>query len=457
MHKTCYQKLVEAVVANPDKNFIMDDFVGFSRRGQNVLDFESWVKTAKWVLDVLKEQEGTLNQKKEYCRSNFKSLLTKVVPKVPQYSLFDEEVRTILKAEKLGKGKTGEILRYQDCFGEKNVVSYPHRHIPYQEGGRKDILLVFSGYHGTGTYAAEAFYEYVKSHKSLPYGIMLLGLEDNQNLTEFNNSFSLRKSSEYRMYMRQLIALGLPKGLLKKLLMTPNDTSTFQNIALIADTMRKYHLSDVNLICITYPLYQLRVASEVSFGLSKLDNIGNAWVRIADLPIKGLSGVARAVDVYEKVGMEVPLHALFNTRIFSYDKPEMQLADLTMANSIAHLFRQHGVERFAIEGFDKYPERFKGLAPLFLGYSYPNVVKELCGTDELVSSVLKIIRTLMLDNYDKGASGKAQDTQMLDNTLLTASRLVSAGLTSFELMIRGRLMSEEQFLEKVLAFQRSGK
>lgn len=447
---TCYERLVKAIVKNAkydeDKvDFQMSAFPGFEKRGHTEQEFDDWKNLVFWVLDILKTHEGSINAKKEYCRQMVSS---SGVTEIPRYRLYPEEIATILAAEQFGRGDCGEVLTY----GDKNVVSYDYRHIPYREGGRKDILVVFSGAPESGVKAAEAVYHYIHNHKALPFGVMFLGLQDNQNLTEFSPEFKIRKNSEYRMYLRQMLMLGIPKGLLRKLLMSPRDTSTAENIQLIKETLIHYDVNcDVNLICVTYPLYQMRVATELSFGLQNWDNV---WVRIADIEPKRFSSAVEGALACEGVEeSKIGRRVTENLRIFSYDRPEAQMADLTLANCVAHLFREHGKTRFALPNLGEYPQQFKALAPLFLGYSYPNVVNELCGTDETVAAVLKIIRTLMIDAYDEGASGAAWDKQQLESTMNMAYRLVAEGLVSPEILLKGRLMEEDEFLAAVLKCQ----
>ena len=111
---------------------------------------------------------------------------------------------------------------------------------------------------------------------------------------------------------------------------------------MVKETLAHYGVrEDVNLICVTYPLYQMRVATEFSFGLQ---DVANAWVRIADIEPKMFSSaaygamVSQGVIAEERIGRRVNE----NLRIFSYDRLDMQLADLTLANGVAHLFREHG-------------------------------------------------------------------------------------------------------------------
>lgn len=437
MQKTCYQKLVERVVSDEDNalfcTLFREEYPEFSRRGHSVDEFQDWMFLVTAVYELLNEHpELSLNAAKEYARRHIKL-------NIPRYRLTEDELQTVYEAEKFGAGHAGVLYEYENACGQKDVRACPLAEIPCREGGRKDVLVVFSGHHESAAMAVLGLYEYVRRHRCLPFGVMFLGLEDNQNMTEFNPKFKLRKSSEYRMYLRQMLALGVPHELLARLLMKPNDTSTAGNIELIADTLRKYDLHDVNLICVTYPVYQMRVASEVPWGLCRL-GITDVCVRIAMVPVKPTETENTAVDLRE--------------RVFSYDQAEYQLADLSLANGIAHLFREQGKTRFALPGCGEgqYPERFKVLAPLFLAYSYPNVVHELAGTDEMAASVLKIIRTLMLDVYDKGVSGKVQDEQMVAHTETIKQVLLLSSLATAEVLEKGCMMSCAEWLEKLNAF-----
>ena len=152
---TCYQRLVQTIVedARNGMNFDyeMAAFPGFERRGHSESEFRDWVKTVKWVLNILNTHDGSLNQKKDFCRQRVSAA---GVYKVPFYRLREEELQIIASAERFGRGDAGEVLRY----GDRNVVSYDYRHIPCHEDGRKDILLVFSGAPESATKAAEAVY-----------------------------------------------------------------------------------------------------------------------------------------------------------------------------------------------------------------------------------------------------------------------------------------------------------
>lgn len=441
MEKTCYQELAEKIINGKSPkmfcSLLQEEYPKFALRGHSMQEFDAWMHIIYAVYELIMEYpELGLNEIKKIARKNLKF-------DVPCYRLTEKERDLIYQAERFGAGGRGKLFGYTDKSGNKNVVAYPCMHIPCQEGGRKDIFVVFSGHPESAAVAAQALYGYVKQHRQLPYGIMFLGLCDNQEMTDFSDKFKLRKQSEYRMYLRQMLALGVPKELLAKLLMRPNDTSTADNIQLIADTLRRYDVHNANLICVTYPVYQMRVATEVPFGLKNL-GVCDAWVRIASIPVKPTK---HAVEMMDSLSS-------FVERKFSYDMAEFQLADLSIGNCVAHLFREQGKARFALPWckVGEYPEKFKPLLPLFLAYSYPNVAYELAKTDDVVASVLKIIRTLMLDVYDIGISGKMQDQQMLENTRMFGAMMVTKHLVTPEVLDKGCRMSCDEWLDRLSEF-----
>lgn len=418
--KTCYQMLVEAIVANPNVEPKYADFPEFAERGHSAEEFANWVETAQMVLSELSNNDGNVNKTKAECREQY----LKELMKVPFYRLTTSEIETIKDSEWYGCGKNDSLIFTYD---DKDVESFAHKYLYCNEGGRKDILVVFSGHPRTGIWAAETVFAYVDRYQKLPDGVIFLGLHDNQGMTHFSNGYKFRRGSEARMYQRQMLAQGLPKSWLNKFLMEPSDTSTEENAELLVETCRKYGLDKegINLICVTYPAYQLRVATELSFALK--DKLPKAWIRIAHV-----------TPCMEELGEK---------RYFSYEKPEGQLPDLTFANCVAHLFREWGVKRFhprCLE--DEYPEEYKPLAPLFLAYSYPNVVNELCGTDMTVAAVLKVIRTLMLDAYDEDVDDKRWDEKMQEDTCAAnLSRMLSRQVVP-TVVFHGAYMTEQEFL-----------
>ncbi len=480
---TCYEQIIAELVKNPTAEIFYEDYPEFEQRGHTESEVKTWLDYANLAL-FLMNCSGNINQKKAFARAvvsfyrektitAMNSLLGAAVPleldlkldnlpwqlkniknnPIINYRLLPDEISTILQAERLGRGHQGTILSYEDKYGKKSVVSTGYRKIVSNLGGRKDIFVVFSGHQQTGPKAAEAIYRYIAINEKLPEGVIFLGLEDNQNLTEFNDAFVIRQKSEYQMYYNELKALGLPEKWLDQLAMIPTDTDTFQNIGFLVNTLKKYRLDNVNLYFISYPAYQLRVATEFAFGLTAREDAPDCHIFIADIAPKRFADKDEAFQALMcgTINMEEYNHLDFDDfRILSYDKPEMQLLDLSLANCVAHLYREHGKTRFAIPELVQYPDCFKALVPLGLGYSYPNVVNELCGTDETVAGILKIMRTLMLDEHDKGLSGASQDAQQQWYVNQTGKKLVAKKLTTPNILKNGCQMTVKEFLSEIL-------
>lgn len=485
-----YEQIAVAISINPSQILFAEDFPDFFERGHSAKEFKSWVQYLHLAYDILQNGQGGINDKKDYAVAliNFlrepseenHTVYQEMADKVqllepsqiaydvsenliPEYHLYHEELQLIRDAEKYGRGEHGLMLNYTDfncatgLFEQKDVVSYDYRKIPANEAGRPDIFVCFSGHHETGIKMVEGFYHYFKAHGKLPEGIMFLGLTDNQGLTFWNDAFKFRKSSEYRMYLRHALALGIPKGLLRKFLMTPKDTSTSDNSILIVDTMKKYALDDVNLIMFGYPLYQKRMACQIPFEVSKIIDAPSAWFRIASIPTKEYDTI-ESIAYYNPEADNAAIEDLKYRylRILSYDRLTKQLADLSFGNCIAHLFRKHDEERFALPGTENgiadYPEKFKPLLPLFLGYSYANVANEICGTDETVANMLKIARTVMLHQHDEGLFGAAQDKEQEEYNQYMGKWLVKNGFTTPELIRKGKYMEEDQFIKTLTEF-----
>ena len=448
MEKTCYERFVELVLANSpvlNSNELVD-------RGYSQAEIKAFYNYASFVKVLLSNYGGTLEEKLQFmrhyakwCRFGFqhnwealkkwagvigypeeKFSRDQFPMQMPMWRFFDDEIEIIKKAELMGRGER-VILEYEDQYEEKTSCCYPYKRIPFQECGRKDIFVVCSRHPESGLKAVEAIYHYAVQYGQLPEGIIFLGLNYHENLAEYKSDYAFRKDSAYRMFLRQAIALGLPKDWLKKFLIKPHDDE-IKDIDLLIETLNTYHQNNVNLIFVSCPSYQMRVMSEYPLGL---DDGPSCYVRIADIPPKREDGPMR------------------EQRILSFDKPEFQLLDLALVNCVGKLFIDRGKARLALPDYDEYPEEFKPLAPLGLKYADPSIVCELCGTDEKVAKVLKIMRALMLDAHDEGMCGQFQDIQQAFIVSNTANFLWERGFTNPVLMKQTRLMSEEQFLEVV--------
>lgn len=397
---------------------------------------------------------------------------------IPNYRLTEEEYKTILQAEEYGRGKPGILMDYCGKFGHKEVLSVDYRNIPANKDGRIDVVLVYSGHQQTGHKAAELVYRYVKNNGKFPDHIFNIGFEDNQNMTDFGPQFKLRKRSEADTYANEEEALGLPESWVRQLWLDPNDTDTWQNIKVVASLKRRFGLDKINLIIIGYPVYQLRTATEFAWGLDHADDAPDCNIIIADIPTKpeGMATINEAnlsdwsdyddygdplFNLKEEAGTFIPGYD--RVRVLSYDQPLYQLGDLSLANCCAHIhLRTSGDDqiRYAIPGLAPYPESFMALAPMFMSYSYPNVISALYGCEgedkdkvEEMAGIMKILRYLQLCEYDEGMSGKAMDEQESWYVRSTAEWLERLGLTSVSLMEKTRKMSKEDALKALLAYQ----
>lgn len=397
--------------------------------------------------------------------------------KIPKYRLLPEEIETLKKAEQLGRGKD-TILNYKDTFGEKDAKCYNYLEYPVNEGGRVDVAVVFSGHQQTGTRFLEFFYPYMLKYidnvcqlvekirnfesgsfelfqlliefRKQRFYMASLGMTDNQGLTDWSPEFFFRKLHEYYMYFAHATYGGVPKGITEKLLMYEvKDTDTAQNFIFLENTLKHYHLDDVNLIFIGYPVYQMRVMTEMAKAFSKSGV--NVHIRIADIPTKPFSNEEEAVMALKNGDIsEEEFEALdFDSyRLLSYDNLEMQCFDL-ISNCVANIYRENQgkeAKRFKLPGYNKFPKQLKSLIQLALAYSYKNIPNELCGTDQTVALALKLNRTAMLIAHDKGYSGKVQEKQQQFYAEQTNKRLVRQEVISEKLLKKSKEMGEEEFI-----------
>lgn len=481
---TCYEQVVIDLIENPDSCPDYKDYPEFAKRGHSENEFNAWIWHSKMSLYVA-GFNGNDNAKKDYIKAAL-TLLRKAKkndPKtieswyeasekigkikcfalceavaseftIPAYRLFPEEIEAFKNAEEQGRVKDA-VLKYTDQYGEKTAFCHPFYNVPANEGGRPDVFIAFSGHQQTGCWFVEIIYNYLwnKINKANNSGLSKseivqklldeplylgsLGMTDNQGLTDWNPEFLFRKDHEYGMYFRHMAYGGLPAALRNKLSMLEvKDTSTAENIAFIISTLKHYGLDNVNLILVGYPVYQWRTMVEFAKGFAKRTDAPNVHIRIVDIPTKKDSG-----DITE-------------TRYLSYDSLEMQGLDL-ISNCIANPFRQTTGEdaaRFPLPDGGSFPEEMKPLLQLALGYSYKNIPHELCGTDETVALVLKLNRSLMLLEHDKGYSGTVQDKQQKELADATNCKLIAQGLTTPELIADESFVSEKKFYAALVDF-----
>lgn len=441
----CYVQVVYDLISGIHPR--VENYPEFADRGHDSHEADAWIRYAKMATYLHRSINAHPNVVKEYakCMANyvwmpnsknyhkFEAIAHKAgienplrnisdievnagMMKIPNYRLFESEVDTILAAEEYGRGPRGVILDYCDGsnFGNKQVISVDYRKIEANRGGRQDVILVYSGHQLTGHRATELIYRYLKNNGKLPEHIFNIGFEDNQNMTDFSPEYQYRKRSEADTYTNEEIALGLPEEYVRKLWLDPNDTDTWQNIKVVASLKERFGIEECNLIIIGYPVYQLRTATEFAWGLGHAENAPDCHITIADIePQKYME-----------------------ERILSYDQPLYQLGDLSLMNCCAHIHLRHNDARYPLPNLAEYPESFKRLGAMFMAYSYPNVYSAMLGSegkekerDEEVASIMKILRYLILCEYDKGMSGKAMDEQEAEYIKKYAEMFEAEGLT----------------------------
>lgn len=497
---TCYEQVIIDLKENPTAELKMSDYPEFKRRGHTKKQFEAWVTHSKFSL-YLTKFGGKDNDKKAYQQAlcdyvkapnfiNEETLfdvavkigriddwneisLDKLTPieiaaascKIPMYKLLPEELKILKEAEKIGRGKD-VILNYKDKFGKKQAYCHPYLDYPVNEGDRTDVFVIFSGHQQTGTKFVEFFYSYMLNYffkmeelterirktqdfqeavvlglelKVMNFFIASCGLTDNQGLTDWDSSFFFRKMHEYYMYFAHANYGGIPKSITNKLLMYDvKDTDTAQNAVFLEDTLKHYHLDNVNLIFIGYPVYQMRTLTEMAKYFSKSDV--NVNIRLADIPTK-------------KFDTKSDLIGSYDYRMLSYDKLDMQGFDL-ISNCVSNLYREKKgktAKRFQLPGkkYAKFPKELKPLIQLALGYSYKNIPHELCSTEETVALALKLNRSLMLKTHDQGYSGKVQEKQQQYYADEINKMLIDSGCLSEELIQKANTISEVDYLQEL--------
>lgn len=487
---TCYEAIVIALKENPEISPKFADYPEFAKRGHSEKEFNDWVLHSRLSLYVSKFG-GNDNAKKAYIQALIKFVNAQTPENeakrrqaaaaigkdtegiaviewsaasrpIPKYRLFPHELKALKKAEEFGRGKKVR-LKYQDKFGEKEAFCYPYKKIPCNEGGRPDVIVAFSGHQQTGTKLVEAYYHYM--HNAYMKNIIpmvfiaSLGLTDNQGLTDWNPKFTFRKFHEYGMYFAHASFGGLPQGLLNDLQMEDvKDTSTEENIGFLIETLNRYNLSDVNLIFLSYPVYQMRTMTEFAKGFATRENAPNVHIRIADIAPKKFDDEDELLSAMaqDKLSQQefYSLYDFDTFRILSYDRFDAQLFDL-ISNCCANILLQttgENATRFPLPNHENLPEELKPLLQLALAYSYKNIPHELCGTDETVALALKLSRSTMLRQHDCGYSGEIQDKQQMYYAVETNRKLLKEGLVSIELLTEGPDMKEDEFIYELFEF-----
>ena len=387
--------------------------------------FDAYVEDMEYIKGVMAQIDNgeiNLRQAADVVKNNHPGNKENVL----YFSLTDEEKRLVLEAEDKGSFKyeleKGETVKY-DGYNREIKLAEANK-LPRDT----DAFVIFSGHPGSAEPAIEAWLEDVRRTGN-PKKIIFLGLYDNQGNTDFSNSnLRYNTGSEVEMYVRYCRDAGIPEEIIKECLVTPKDTSTEENTALLAEIRNKYFDNDkeVNFVMFGYPAYQKRVASEFAYQFQKMED----EKKVA--PINFIMPVTKP----EKNA---------DYRYLSYDNLDGIAQDIIVGNCLAHPYRVNAGGRFDSK-LGSYPEELKPLLPISLVYSYPNVANELAGTDMKVGTMMKLLRAVQHKTYGWEDAGRV-DASMSYNNLHLKRRLAQKGLLSLGLVKHGKYFSKDMLSE----------
>lgn len=387
--------------------------------------FDAYVEDIKYIKGVMDDIDGgkiNLRQAADIVKKNHPSAQNDVL----YFSLTDDEKKLVLDAEDKGSFKyeleRGESIKYDGYDREIKVAE--SNNLPRNT----DAFVIFSGHPGAAEPAIEAWFEDVK-RTGKPKKLIFLGLYDNQGNTDFSNAnLKYNTGSEVEMYVRYCRDAGIPDSIINECLVTPKDTSTEENTALLAEIRDKYFdtQKDVNFAMFGYPAYQKRIASEFAYQFQKMEYDGKVAPTNFIMPV-------------------VKTEKNASYRYLSYDNLEGIAQDIIVGNCLAHPYRISAGGRFDSK-LGEYPEELKPLLPISLVYSYPNVAKELAGTDMKVATMMKLLRAVQHQTYG-WENSKAVDNTMQYNNLHLKRRLAKKGLMAVGLMKFGKYFSKEMLPE----------
>ena len=397
--------------------------------------FDRYIEDLKYIKSLMDAPDFNLRQamdnvKKRAVQDGEENGADKLHKKdVLKFSLTDEEKELVLKAEAMGAVKDGEEIEYEGY--DKKIVCADYENLPPQT----DAFVVFSGHPGSAEPAIEAWLTDFKK-TGQPKKLIFLGLYDNQGNTDFSQEgLKYNTGSEVEMYVRYCRDLGVPEEILKECLMTPTDTSTKDNTALLAEIRNKYFDKDkdVSFAMFGYPSYQRRIASEFSFEFNKMEKEGSVAPTSFIMPA-------------------VPISHDEHDRFLSYDNLDGIAQDIIVGNCMAHPYRVWAGGRFDSK-LGEYPEELKPLLPISLVYSYPNVANELAGTDLKVGTMMKLLRAEQHAAYEF-ENPRAVDFSIKRNLGNVAKRLVLKGLTTAELIWNGNKLKAQEALKRIQKHQK---
>ena len=407
---TVYEQIVQDFLAGKELKFEDYQEELAARGWEDKRYFDAYVEDMKYIKSLMDGPNFNLREAADLVKKNHPSKNEDVL----RFSLTEEEKEIALEAEELGSFKDGEVVRYEGY--DKEIVCADYLNLPENV----DAFVVFSGHAGSATPAIEAWYRDFKKAQEEnrpPKKLVFLGLYDNQGNTDFSqDGLKYNTGSEVEMYVKYCRDLGVPEEVLQECLVTPNDTSTDDNIDLLAEIRNKYFDGEeATFAMFGYPAYQKRIASEFSFKLQKMEENGDV----------------KPINIVMPV---VPIKKDERDRYLPYDDFDSVAQDIILGNCLAHPYRFSKGGRFDSK-LGEYPDKFKPLLPISLVYSYPNVANELAGTDMEVATMLKLLRAIQHDAY------KMEDAHVVDRKIQrhlfdTAKDLVLKGLVSAKSILK---------------------
>lgn len=387
--------------------------------------FDAYVKDIEYIKSLMDSPDFNLRKAADAVKNYHPSKNDYVL----RFSLTDEEKQIVLQAEELGSVKDGEIIEYDGY--DKKIVCADYEKLPHNT----DAFVIFSGHPGAAEPAIESWLTDLKNTGE-PKKLIFLGLYDNQGNTDFSQeNLQYNTGSEVEMYVRYCRSLGVSEEILKECLVTPNDTSTEDNTKLLAEIRNKFfkNKDDVSFVMFGYPAYQKRIASEFSFAFNQMEKNGEVKPTHFIMPA-------------------VPIKKNENDRFLSYDNLDGIAQDIIIGNCMAHPYRVSAGGRFDSK-LGSYPKEFKPLLPISLVYSYPNVARELAGTDEKVGTIMKLLRAEQHSVYQFENPYRV-DSTIKRNLIDVAKRLTLKGLILAKDIFHGNNLKAQDSIDKIKRHQR---
>lgn len=382
--------------------------------------FDAYLEDMKFIKSLMDKPDFNLRAAADVVKKQHPSDNKDVL----SFALTDEEKKIVLAAEQKGMFKNGEVVEYDGY--ERKIEAYDYLNLPE----KADAFVIFSGHPGSAEPAIEAWFaDYKRTGKAKK--LIFLGLYDNQGNTDFSQEgLKFNTGSEVEMYVRYCREVGISDEIINECLVTPTDTSTKDNTALLAEIRNKFFTEkqneDVNFVMFGYPAYQKRIASEFAFEFQRMEKEG--------LPNgEKLAPTNFIMPVVKQQKNE-------KYRYLSYDNLDGIAQDIIIGNCLAHPYRVAAGGRFDSK-LGVYPEEFKPLLPLSLVYSYPNVANELAGTDMKVGTMMKLLRAVQHNAYG-WEDAKRVDGTIMYNVLTLRKRMAHEGLLSAEVAFHGRQQSK---------------